>query len=230
MKKQAFTLVELLVVIGIITILAAMLIPAVNSAMAKAQETRCTNNLGQIGKAFAMYSADNGNNVIVCNGDKAKAEGVYKDPDWVNSWVGLSYLYVKNADIYNCEADEAPFSHDISIDIDTIRFERSYIANTGIHKGTINGTTKRSIKTYSIDNPAITISVAPLHSEGLSKTFGIWVSKTNDKFKYTDSKRHNGSANYLFADQHVAKMTHENIWANIDTKTNNIEKYWADYN
>jgi prepilin-type N-terminal cleavage/methylation domain-containing protein len=76
-RRTAFTLVELLVVIGIIALLIAILLPSLSKARESANRTACLSNLRQLGTAMMMYTNDNRGFF-----PRAAASGT-SDDDWI---------------------------------------------------------------------------------------------------------------------------------------------------
>ena len=86
--NRAFTLLELLVVVAIISLLAALLMPALKNARDQAKSIKCMSNLKQLGQAYAMYADDN---------DDAVAPS--PSPPWSGAypeWLLEPYLGIKN--------------------------------------------------------------------------------------------------------------------------------------
>ena len=58
-KKPAFTLLELLTVIGILTLLIGILVPSLSAARRQAKANACLSALSGLGKSFVVYLNEN---------------------------------------------------------------------------------------------------------------------------------------------------------------------------
>ncbi|HXE56154.1 MAG TPA: prepilin-type N-terminal cleavage/methylation domain-containing protein [Tepidisphaeraceae bacterium] len=133
-RRKGFTLVELLVVIGIIALLISILLPALNKAREDAKRIRCLNNVRQLTMAWIMYA--DANKGHFCSSDTqtippgtgpanlgtpatGKGNGFW-------SWVGggntqldinsgVLWPYIKNYQTYKCPNDRIDYWHTYSI-------------------------------------------------------------------------------------------------------------------
>jgi prepilin-type processing-associated H-X9-DG protein len=97
-RLAAFTLVELLVVIGIIAILIAILLPALNSARRQANAVKCASNMRQIATAVLMYTQGNKGRLIPAEISSLGAGNPYPDGmTWKADLVKQNYLKAPNA-------------------------------------------------------------------------------------------------------------------------------------
>ena len=110
-KFDAFTLIELLIVIAIVALLAAILFPVFGLARENARRSTCLSNEKQIGLGLIQYSQDyDGTYVSAWYGPVSQPTGHngYDGSDPTQNlykWMDCIYPYVKNQDVFDCPDD-----------------------------------------------------------------------------------------------------------------------------
>lgn len=201
-QRQAFTLVELLVVIGIIAILIAILLPALSKARGAAQAANCASNLRQIGIAMLMYIDDTG--------------GKYYPARWhppeVDPLQVRLYEYVaKSERVYLDSAAIEPAREVHTIHGEQIPVWLSYGYNPGLgYNPANNGMT--GLPLVKVPNTAEMIAVGCVmmsYSEQ-PQDYALWGPYWSPPFGMSLLARwHNGRSNVLFADGHVASYDYK---------------------
>jgi len=109
-KQRAFTLVELLVVMAVIAILAALILPALSAAKAKSKSIVCVGNLRQLAFAVSLYANEHRQRLPIANTISSKP----LNPDYPRIYTVLApYLgYQTNnpppekASVFYCPGDD----------------------------------------------------------------------------------------------------------------------------
>ena len=121
MARQAFTLVELIVTIAIVSILMAIILPAVQAVRGAARRMHCSSNLRQLGLANANYESTYGcfvragghkHTLLPYLGELAiyESKAPWNDQDWEAAYRPIAD---RAPAVYRCPADAAP---DVIID------------------------------------------------------------------------------------------------------------------
>lgn len=207
--RNGFTLVELLVVIGLVVALSSLVIVAVKKGIAMSKMATCASNLRNIGIAMQQFANDN--------------QGFYPDTTHTKpaeeAWITQLEEYLgENSDVFICPADLRAKER---------RSNRasSYILNNLVFAAEIDAMSDTPQIPYNrpdrLPEPSQTILVFPVSDSRSpyrgedhthSEMWSSWGSVTRDiapdiHKRQSSANSSKGSANYLYADGHVESFT-----------------------
>jgi prepilin-type N-terminal cleavage/methylation domain-containing protein/prepilin-type processing-associated H-X9-DG protein len=132
-RRGGFTLVELLVVIGLIAVLVSLLLPVITKARAAAQAAACLSNLRQMGTAWTMYTSENRGRLV----EPAPAYNpMQPDRAWKSYWLGMLEDYKVSGKTLLCPSADAPMPFNFNKGFGNVHY-----AWTGKYQ--VNGTVAR---------------------------------------------------------------------------------------
>jgi len=211
-RRGAFTLIEILIVLAIIAILAAILLPVFAQARESARRATCAANLHQIGLAFQLYVADNNRFY--------PPDGTY-GPSFKCSWADRFYpRYIKTEETFNCPSrEEQEFHSECVAGPTTAGNEQAE------HRGSYDlvgySPTLKVLHEVRMRHPESTILA--LDGTGTAVNSSANLKRTMQELRADDAMKpwHGEGNNHLFADGHVKWMPFSIAFE---------EKYWRPQN
>jgi len=201
LKRAAFTVIELLIVIAIIAILAALLLPVFQKVRTRAYRAQCSSNLRQIGLGMVLYAQDNEEKLMP--GHLLSAPNPVTGNDTAG-WAGAFNPYLQSVGVFVCPTDETPKA---VIGGDTY-FPVTYFMNVNLSAKVTAG----GLPLAGLTFPANTVLIAESTGGGLAAN----IARLNDSNEVETifanyfvsvtapgANRHEGGRDFLLADGHI---------------------------
>lgn len=209
-KPLGFTLVELLVVVAIIGILAALLFPLGKSMIEKGNSTKCVNNLRQIGGAIGQYINDNDGYLPYSAGPSYAGVGTsYTFSVWqapLAYYLGIGQLSPSTPYTTMPSYDNPSAKHPFNCPSCKTSF-RTYTANKYAMGFLPSGATSPypRRKPLAFQRPTQLILITDSQTVDGQIT-GNTMQFDDTNYQTIIGTRHNGKANALFADFHIESI------------------------
>ncbi len=201
-SRRAFTLLESIVVISIITILAVVLMPLAQSLIQRSWGARCISNLRGIGSAVHLYAAENNMNLPPGNADGQEWFSVSSSKSWLAEY-GAQGSEITARRLLRCPGDrtKAP--------ITDFKNYYSYSFNAEQLLSYVNGAPAHGRAPVKLANAQrkVLFTDGASNAEDPSKVKKYPNSLSVDTAPERISRRHNDGANSLFGDGSVVWLS-----------------------